>query len=528
MSNINPISRTYIINKLIFDNNLCSYLEIGVSNPYANFLSISCEKKVSVDPCLECEYFPKETIEGFKPFITHQTTSDSFFKNNHESFDIVFIDGDHSFKQSLKDLNNALKIIPVGGFVILHDAMPNDYDCTQIINFNNKLPYNGEVWKTVISAISAAGKNLQIGTFPYDFGVTVIKKLSNKVPEIKALDLEYYNDFIIPALNPVYDFKEFCNIKVSYFTGLFNTPQKVIERTTRSVLNQTNQNWEWVLHDDSNNDLDAKRLEKFFNSLNDKRIKYFRFNKQCNGVVGMSKKRAANLCTGDYLAELDHDDLLMPGITDKILKHGDGFDFIYSNNASVFVNDDETFSQGEFFGPGFSMGYGAYRKTKDINPLTGNIYEYQECIACPINPKTIRHIVSIPNHIRIWNKDFYDSIGGHNPNMSVADDYELVIRSFLAGGKFLHLDFLGYLQVEDSKRTTYSRNREIQFLWNSVLAANDEKIKKEFELRNIEDWAHNYMKKKIGFKSNFGKTLSIYRYYDVPSIIGTESANYKI
>lgn len=527
MLNKNPISRTYIINKLISDNNLYSYLEIGVSNPYTNFLAIDCKHKVSVDPCIECEFFSSECIEQFKPFITHQVTSDEFFKTNTEKFDIIFIDGDHSYEQSLKDLNNALKIVPVNGFVVLHDAMPIDYDATQWSNFEKMLPYNGEVWKTTVSAIRSAGTNLQVGTFPYDHGVTVIKKLSDNVPEIKVLNLDYYRDFSIPALKPVYDFKDFRNKTVSYFTGLFNTPQKLVERTTKTVLNQTNPNWEWVLHDDSNNEVDAKRLEKFFATINDSRIKYFRFNKQSDGLVGKSKKRASDLCSGDYVAELDHDDLLMPDITAKILEHGEGFDFIYSNNASIIIHDDDSFSQGEYFEDGFAMGYGSYRTTVAVNPLTGIAHEYLENICAPINPKTIRHMVGVPNHIRVWNKKFYDSIGGHNPDLGVADDYELIVRSFLAGGKFLHIDSLGYLQTEAKCRTTYARNEEIQFLWNAVLAANDEKIKAEFELRNMNDWAYEYMTKNIGFQHDW-PTYNIYKYYNVPGPSDADAANCKV
>lgn len=428
-------SRTYIINKLIADNNLRRYLEVGVSNPYSNYLSIRCDSKTSVDPCVQCEYFSSDAINEFKAFIDHQVTSDDFFAINTQTFDIIFIDGDHSYAQSLKDLNNALRTVAVNGFVVLHDAMPLDYDSTQYSNFEKKLPYNGEVWKTVISAIRQGSTNLKIGTFAFDFGVTVIKKLSENIPDIQPMDLEFTRDYSIRAINPVYDYKEFRNRKVSYFTGLFNTPTRTIERVAKTVLNQTNPNWEWVLHDDSDNENDAQRLENFFQKIKDPRIKYYRFNEQSAASVGQSKKRAANLCTGDYLAELDHDDLLMPELTDTVLKNGDGFDFIYSNCASIIINDDDSFSPGEYFQPGFAMGYGAYRTTTAINPLNGNPYEYQECLCAPINPKTIRHIVSVPNHIRIWAKKFYDTIGGHNADLGVADDYELVVRSFINGGR---------------------------------------------------------------------------------------------
>ncbi len=520
---VNPVSRTYIINKLIKDNDLQSYLEIGVSNPYTNYLKIKCKDKTSVDPCITCEYFSTESMKQFAKFITHKTTSDDFFEmNGDKKYDIIFIDGDHSYEQSLKDLNNALKVLEKDGFVVLHDAKPVDYNSTQISNFEKKLSYNGEVWKTVISAIqSNQPDSLKIGTFPYDFGVTVIKKLSDDVKEIKALDLDYYKDYSIPALNPIYDLEEFKTDKVSYFTPLYNTPQRSIERTTFSVLNQTNKHWEWVLYDDSNNEKDSERLRKYFESLKDTRIKYYRFNKQSGGLIGWSKKRAANLCTGKYLAELDHDDLLMPELTEMVLKNGDGFDFIYSNCGSIIINDDDSFSIGETYGPGFAMGYGSYRTTLDINPLTGQLYEYQECICCPINPKTIRHIVGVPNHVRIWNKRFYDSIGGHNENMRVVDDYELIVRSFISGGKFLHLDKLGYLQINTGDNTTDKRREEIQILVRSVLYKYNEKIKQEFELRNMEDWAYKYHQEHFGFSKE-------YHYWDVPTMMNADTANCKI
>lgn len=523
-------SRTYVLNKLIADNNLHRYLEVGVSNPYTNYLSIRCDRKTSVDPCIECEYFDANAINGFKTFIDHQVTSDEFFSINTQMFDIIFIDGDHSYEQSLRDLNNALKFVPVNGFVVLHDAMPLDYDSTQYSNFEKKLSYNGEVWKTVVSAIRQGGSDLKIGTFAFDFGVTVIKKLSDNVPEIKQMDLDYHRDYSIRTINPVYDYQVFKNQKVSYFTGLFNTPTHTLERVTKTLLNQTNPNWEWVLHDDSDNENDAKRLENFFQKINDARIKYYRFNKQSGASVGRSKKRAANLCTGDYLAELDHDDLLMPEITDQVLKNADGFDFIYSNSASVIINSDDSFSQGEYFQPGFAMGYGAYRTTVSVNPLTGIPHEYQECLCTPINPKTIRHIVSVPNHIRIWSKSFYDTIGGHNSDLGVADDYELIVRTFINGGRFLHLDCLGYLQSEDPSRTSWARNREIGELCQAILATYDERIKQEFELRNMSDWAYEYVHETMGFRGEtdpYG-VFNYALYYNVPTYLDAPAANCKI
>jgi hypothetical protein len=505
----NPTSRTFIINKLIQDNNLKSYLEIGVSNPYVNYLDIRCPKKVSVDPCQVCEYHTKESIEQFKQFIDFQMTSDEFFAQNKEKFDIIFIDGDHSYEQSLIDLNNALKIINPDGFIVLHDTCPPCYENTQWDNFEKGQPYNGEVWKTVVSAIRQSKGELVVKTFPWDWGVTVIKKTSDYKVEIKPEKLDYYTEYDLPAVNPEYDPRVLNNDKVSYFTSLYNTPQKSIERTASTLLNQNNPNWEWVLVDDSNNDADAERLCKFFNNLDDARIKYFRYSKQSGGFIGEAKWRAASLCRGKYVAELDHDDLLMPNLTGDILAGGDGFDFIYSNWASVMVSDAEEFSTMEQYPKGFAMGYGSYRTTQAVNPLTGHAYTYAECIACPINPKTIRHIVGVPNHVRVWNREFYNQIQGHNPDLWVVDDYELVLRSFLAGGRFVHLDVLGYLQVETGDNTTDKRREIIQTIVAAILATNDEAIKLEFASRKMDDWAYAYHKQHFGFQSH--------HYWDVPT-----------
>jgi hypothetical protein len=48
-----------------------------------------------------------------------------------------------------------------------------------------------------------------------------------------------------------------------------------------------------------------------------------------------------------------------------------------------------------------------------------------------INEVTMSHIVSAPNHVRAWRADVYRSMNGHNPAYIVADDYELIVRTFL-------------------------------------------------------------------------------------------------
>ena len=94
--------------------------------------------------------------------------------------------------------------------------------------------------------------------------------------------------------------------------------------------------------------------------------------------------------------------------------------FVYSDCSEVDENLNSL-----TYGEGFAFGYGKYRTEN----YAGR--DYQVAIAQNINPKTIRHIVGVPNHFRAWDREFYHSIGGHNRRLTIADDYELLIRSFL-------------------------------------------------------------------------------------------------
>lgn len=84
------------------------YLEIGVDNN-DTFNAVDMPHKRSVDP---------------NGKATHTMTSDEFFKQNEELFDLVFIDGLHEEEQVTRDFNNALACLTVGGAIVAHDCLP--------------------------------------------------------------------------------------------------------------------------------------------------------------------------------------------------------------------------------------------------------------------------------------------------------------------------------------------------------------------------------------------------------------------
>ncbi len=153
-------SRIDIIQKIISDQKYKSYLEIGCDND-ENFSRIFIDKKVGVDP-----------LKGG----TLRMTSDEFFKNNKNFFDIIFLDGLHTYEQTIKDINNSLKFIKESGVIIVHDCLPKKI-------WNQVVPrlyghWNGDVWKAIVH--SRTYEYADTYTCKADHGLGIIFKRNNK------------------------------------------------------------------------------------------------------------------------------------------------------------------------------------------------------------------------------------------------------------------------------------------------------------------------------------------------------------
>ena len=109
-----------------------SYLEIGCNNNRC-FSRIAIDRKVGVDP-----------VRGG----TVRATSDAFFAGNTESFDLVFVDGLHVYRQVLVDVQNALGFLAPGGVVVIHDCLPQSWAAQYPRPL--QVAWNGDVWKAFV------------------------------------------------------------------------------------------------------------------------------------------------------------------------------------------------------------------------------------------------------------------------------------------------------------------------------------------------------------------------------------------
>ena len=137
---------------------------------------------------------------------------------------------------------------------------------------------------------------------------------------------------------------------VSVVVPLYNTPPKFLREMMRSVLGQTYAGLELVLADAS--DAAHGEVEKAVRAVRDARVRYIRLAK--NGGIAENTNAALAAAQGEYIALLDHDDVLTPNALYEAVKavNEQGADFVYSDEI---VLDSTLKKLGEYhFKPDFS------------------------------------------------------------------------------------------------------------------------------------------------------------------------------
>jgi len=171
------------------------YLEIGCDqNDVFNSIPVIHSNKIGVDP----------NSGG-----SHKMTSDDFFKQNDKSFDVIFIDGLHTYEQAQKDVINSLKILNTNGVIFIHDLLPGDKIDADRTRY---LPgWSGDVWKVAIELSQSEGLDFKIVNI--DTGVGILKKNENyeykKILEIKNKNFDDFYDKYMDQLSIINSLEAF-------------------------------------------------------------------------------------------------------------------------------------------------------------------------------------------------------------------------------------------------------------------------------------------------------------------------------
>ena len=267
-----------------------------------------------------------------------------------------------------------------------------------------------------------------------------VKIPSLDVNVINAHVLDAYMKLVVSPQRPVF----------SIFTTCFHSYDK-IKRAYQSVLCQTMCDWEWVILDDS---IDEGHFGFLKDVLQDPRVRLYKH--EHNGYIGHVKQEAVSLCRGDYVLELDHDDEIIPSLLSDAVKVFEDLEvgFVYTDYCNLYEKGDN-FHYGNYF----SLGYGGYYR---------QFYKGKwvfVAMSPNINSATLSHIVSIPNHARMWRRKVLLDIGNYNEYLPICDDYELLLRTAVHT-KMVRIPKLGYIQYMNDQANNFSliRNSEINRL----------------------------------------------------------------
>ncbi len=97
----------------------------------------------------------------------------------------------------------------------------------------------------------------------------------------------------------------------------------------------------------------------------------------------------------------------------------------------------------------------------------------------PITPGRLGNIWFAPDHVRAWRKSVYDSVGGHDHEMDVCDDLDLMHRLYMVT-KFAFIDKVLYIYRITGNNTWLKRNDKIQQKSYELYNKNVESLAKRF------------------------------------------------
>lgn len=181
---------------------------------------------------------------------------------------------------------------------------------------------------------------------------------------------------------------------VSVLMPVFDTDPDILEEAIESVLAQAYPYWELCAVDDGSTA--PETVEKLAElATRDERIRVSRL-KENQGIVGASNFGLA-MCEGEFVALLDHDDLLSPDALYEVvtlLNEEPELDYLYSDEDKINLEGKRT---DPFFKPSWSP-----HLHLSVNYVT---------------------------HLAVYRRTILDVIGGFRPDFEGSQDYDLSLRA---------------------------------------------------------------------------------------------------
>ena len=180
---------------------------------------------------------------------------------------------------------------------------------------------------------------------------------------------------------------------ISVIMPTYNSNLNFLTDAIESVIKQVYPNWELCICDDASTDDEIRKLIIKYSEA-DRRIKYI--FRQTNGHISEASNSALSLASGEWVALLDHDDLLHPESLYWIAKVITRF----PNTQLIYSDEDKIDTRANRSAP--------YFKT-DFN-------------------RQLFYSHNMITHLGVYRKPIIDKIGGFRKGLEGSQDYDLALR----------------------------------------------------------------------------------------------------
>lgn len=181
---------------------------------------------------------------------------------------------------------------------------------------------------------------------------------------------------------------------ISIITPTYNTPPELLEQTIQSVINQTYDHWELCIVDGCSESSGLKAILESWTQRDQRiRVRWL----ACNLGISGNTNEALGMAKGEFIALLDHDDLLAPFALFEVvdyLNKDRSVDFLYSDKDMVTESGDTRFDP--LFKP-------------DWSPET------------LLSANYLTHLCVIRKHVAV-------DVGGFNSETDGAQDWDFFLR----------------------------------------------------------------------------------------------------
>ncbi len=195
---------------------------------------------------------------------------------------------------------------------------------------------------------------------------------------------------------------------ISVVMPVYNPDVSLLEAAIRSVTGQVYQNWQLCLVNDASTDSAIPALLDTF-AAGDERIRVH--HRATNGHITAATQDALELATGDFVAFMDHDDLIAPFALAAIALESENADVLYTD-------EDKIDADGQHYAPHFKP---------------------------PWNPELLlgQNYIS---HLTVIRRSSIDAVGGLRSGFDGAQDHDLLLRvtSATTADRIVHIPLVAY------------------------------------------------------------------------------------